>query len=148
MRGTRGVARRLAAAAMITGLALVVLASVAGADDLGSPTVESDVVATATGNATLKTAHVGSTNPGFGTGSCPSNTTNFPGTWGWHFVFQGSSTNFVTLTAVFDAPPHTDVVGGVDSNPGDNLTISGSEGTAFISSPSGKHAYVFTPGPD
>jgi hypothetical protein len=38
MRGRRGVARRLAAAAMITGLALVVLASVAGADDGGTGT--------------------------------------------------------------------------------------------------------------
>src|SRR4051812_28637152 len=38
MGGSRGVARRLAAAAMITGLALVVLASVAGADDGGAGT--------------------------------------------------------------------------------------------------------------
>jgi hypothetical protein len=56
MRSTRGVARRLAAAAMITGLALVVLASVAGADEAGTGT-DGEVGTTAvtnnwTGNGT------------------------------------------------------------------------------------------------
>ena len=156
MRGNRSIVRRVGAAALIAGLALVVFASVASAEET-TPTdtpaaVTEDVTTAATGSATLKSAHVGSTNPGFGTGSCPSNTTGFPGDWGWHFVFQGSTTDFATLTVTFDAPPHDDVAGGSDSNPADNLTISGNAvgagGTqAFVSHPNAKHAYVFTPGP-
>jgi len=157
MRGNRSIVRRIGAAALIAGLALVVFASVASAEE-ATPTdtpaaVSEDITTTATGSATLKSAHVGATNPGFSTGDCPSNTTDFAGDWGWHFVFQGSTTDFVTLTVTFDAPPHTDVSGGVDSNPADNLTISGNAvgagGTeAFVSHPDAKHAYVFTPGPD
>lgn len=157
MRGNRSIVRRIGAAALIAGLALVVFASVASAEE-ATPTdtpaaVSEDITTTATGSATLKSAHVGATNPGFSTGDCPSNTTDFSGDWGWHFVFQGSTTDFVTLTVTFDAPPHTDVSGGVDSNPADNLTISGNAvgagGTeAFVSHPDAKHAYVFTPGPD
>jgi len=142
------VVRRLAAAAIVTGLALVVLASIAGAEEGIEAVSPTDVVAEATAN--LNGAHVGATNPGFTTEGCPApaNTTNFAGTWAWHFVLPGSTSDFVTLTVVFDAPDHSDVSGGVDSNPGDNLTITGGVGVAFVSSPTGKHAYVYTPGPD
>jgi hypothetical protein len=76
--------------------------------------------------AHLKDAHVGATNPGFETGECPDNPFN-DNTWGWHFVLQGNSTTFVTLSATFQ-------------NAG---TI-----TQFLSHPDAKHAYVWTPGPD
>src|SRR5262245_27526410 len=49
MRGSRAVARRLAVAAVITGLLLVVLASVAGADE-GSGSGEVGVTATSVAN--------------------------------------------------------------------------------------------------
>jgi LPXTG-motif cell wall-anchored protein len=134
---------------MITGLALVVLASVAGADEGTDEVGSGDVVAQAT--AGLHGAHVGSTNPGFTTENCPAptNTTNFAGDWAWHFVLAGGS-DFVTLTVVFDAAPHTDVTlpAGTDSDPSDNITITGGVGVAFVASPNTQHAYVYTPGPD
>ena len=113
MQGRRSVVRRLAAAAIVTGLALVVLASIAGADEGIEAVSPTDVVAEATAN--LNGAHVGATNPGFTTEGCPApaNTTNFAGTWAWHFVLPGSTSDFVTLTVVFDAPDHTDVSGGI-----------------------------------
>ena len=75
--------------------------------------------------ATLKPAHVGSTNPGFGVGTCPENTQN-ANTWGWHFILPGSpsSNTFVTLSATFAQAG----------------TI-----TTFISHPGPNHAYVYTP---
>ena len=76
--------------------------------------------------AHLKGAHVGAMNPGFQTGTCPDNPFN-DNTFGWHFVLPGNSTTFVTLSATFQ-------------NAG---TI-----TQFLSFPTGKHAYVWTPGPD
>jgi Domain of unknown function (DUF5979) len=76
--------------------------------------------------ANLKPAHVGATNPGFQTGSCPDNPFN-DNTWGWHFVLPGNSTTFVSLSASFQ-----------------NAGII----TQFLSFPTGKHAYVWTPGPD
>src|SRR5262245_5156559 len=151
MQGRRTVARRLAAAAMITGLALVVLASVASADEGagGDGAATTDVGIQAT--ATLHGAHVGSTNPGFTSENCPAptNTTNFAGDWSWHFVLGGGS-DFTALTVVFDAAPHDDVTlpGGADSNPADNITISGGVGTAFVAFPNTQHAYVYTPGPN
>jgi len=76
--------------------------------------------------ATLKDEHKGSTNPGFESGDCPANP-NGTGDWGWHFVLQGNDTTFNSVSAQFQ-------------NAG---TI-----TDFVSSPTAKHAYVFTPGPD
>jgi Domain of unknown function (DUF5979) len=76
--------------------------------------------------ANLKAAHVGAMNPGFQTGTCPDNPFN-DDTFGWHFILPGNSTTFVTLSATFQ-------------NAG---TI-----TQFVSVPTGKHAYVWTPGPD
>jgi LPXTG-motif cell wall-anchored protein len=134
---------------MITGLALVVLASVAGADETETDTNSTDVVAQATSN--LHGPHIGSTNPGFQTEGCPAptNTTSFPGDWAWHFILAGGS-DFVTLTVVFDAAPHTDVTlpAGTDSDPSDNITITGGVGVGFVASPNTQHAYVYTPGPD
>jgi hypothetical protein len=85
--------------------------------------VESPAGATTT--ASLHTPHVGATNPGFQEGTCPEP----PGeaTWGWHFVLPGSSTEFVSIAATFE---HAGTV------------------TAFVSHPTAKHAYVYTPGPD
>lgn len=80
---------------------------------------------TSTGTAVLKAAHVGATNPGFGTGSCP--TPPVAGYWGWHFVLQGNNTQFTGITVTFE---DAGVV------------------TSFISQPTGKHAYVFTPTAD
>jgi hypothetical protein len=74
--------------------------------------------------ATLKEEHKGSTNPGFETGDCPTNP-DANGNWGWHFVLQGSDTDFNSLTATFET------AGNVSAQVID-----------------GKHAYVFTPGPD
>ncbi len=81
--------------------------------------------ATETQNATLHAPHVGATNPGFEEGECPTP----PGdaTWGWHFVLPGNDTTFVSISATF---------------------ASAGVVTDFISVPTGKHAYVFTPGPD
>lgn len=76
--------------------------------------------------ATLKDEHKGATNPGFEAGTCPANPQG-TGDWGWHFVLQGSDTDFNSISAQFQ-------------NAG---TI-----TDFVSTPTAKHAYVFTPGPD
>jgi hypothetical protein len=74
--------------------------------------------------ATLNPAHVGATNPGFESGDCDV----LPdGSWGWHFVLPGNETTFVTLTVTFE-----------------NAGVI----TEFVSFPTGKHAYVATPGPD
>ena len=95
---------------------------ISGAVLLGAATLAPPVSATApVYNATLKVEHIGSTNPGFGTGSCPA------AGWGWHFLLQGNSTTFIAIKATFQ---------------------SAGDITTFISSPTAKHAYVFTPGPD
>jgi len=74
--------------------------------------------------ATLNPDHIGATNPGFETEDCDP----LPaGSWGWHFVLPGDATVFVTLTVTFQ---NAGVV------------------TDFVSFPTGKHAYVVTPGPD
>ena len=70
--------------------------------------------------ATLHDAHVGATNPGFSTGTCPSSAS---GSWGWHFVLPEDDTTFVSIRVTF---LHEGVV------------------TSFISHPTGKHAYVYT----
>jgi hypothetical protein len=79
-----------------------------------------------TTTANLKEEHKGSTNPGFEEGTCPANPFG-TGDWGWHFVLPGNDTDFVSISAQFQ-------------NAG---TI-----TDFVSDPTPKHAYVFTPGPD
>ncbi len=95
---------------------------VLGGLSLGAATLATPASATApVYNASLKAVHVGSTNPGFTTGDCPSEG------WGWHFVLPGNTSNFVFVKATFQ---NEGVV------------------TAFVSSPTAKHAYVFTSGPD
>ena len=73
--------------------------------------------------AHVKRAHIGSTNPGYGIGDCPSEG------WGWHFVLQGSQTDFVSLVATF-------------TRNGQSATLSAEE-----FEPTEKHAYVYTDGP-
>ena len=70
--------------------------------------------------AALHADHVGATNPGFGTGECPSSSA---GTWGWHFVLPAPTRTLSASAATF---LHEGTV------------------TSFISQPTGKHAYVFT----
>jgi len=104
-------------------------------------------VVTTTGEATVKGSHIGSTNPGFANvgDDCadvydaldPAPTP--PNDWGWHFVFQGGATVFVTLSVTYDPGVHE-----VPNNPADDVTI-----TDFQFKPTGaneqQHAYVFTP---
>ncbi len=73
--------------------------------------------------ATVKESHIGSTNPGFSQGDCPSDG------WGWHFVLPGNSTDFVQLTATFTGDRET-------------VTLVAEE-----YEPTEKHAYVYTDGP-
>lgn len=75
--------------------------------------------------ATLKDVHVGSKNPGYKTGDCPSSPDGYQ--YGWHFVFSSTKTTFVTINCVFEK------AGKV---------------TKMIQTPTTKHAYVFTPTAD
>ena len=75
------------AVAMLTAALVIVLAATGAAN--------------AATNATLNTAHKGATNPGFEEGECPTPPAGKEGWWGWHFVFQGSNTVFVTIDAQF-----------------------------------------------
>lgn len=81
-------------------------------------------LAPGTQKAYLKPAHIGSQNPGFQTGQCP---TSSDGPYGWHFVLQGTSTSFVSIHCLFQSA-------GVV--------------TSMIQTPTNKHAYVFTPTAD
>ena len=95
---------------------------VLGALSLGAATLAGPAAAVVpVYNASLKAVHVGSTNPGFSEGDCPSEG------WGWHFVLPGNSSDFVFVKATFQ---NEGVV------------------TSFVSAPTGKHAYVYTSGPD
>ena len=95
---------------------------VLGALSLGAATLAGPAAAvTPVYNASLKAVHVGSTNPGFSEGECPSEG------WGWHFILPGNTSEFVFVKATFQ---NEGVV------------------TAFVSAPTGKHAYVYTSGPD
>jgi hypothetical protein len=95
------------AAALATLVAFVVLGVNPTGADPGTP-------------ATLHSDHIGATNPGFTSGTCPSSAN---GTWGWHFVLPGDDTSFVSISVTFE---HEGTV------------------TSFISHPSAKHAYVYT----
>lgn len=75
--------------------------------------------------ASLKTVHIGSLNPGFQTGDCPASSDGYQ--YGWHFVFSGSTTSFVSIKCTFQKAG----------------TI-----TKMIQIPTDKHAYVFTPTSD
>ncbi|CAF4973503.1 unnamed protein product [Rotaria sp. Silwood1] len=81
-------------------------------------------LAPGTQKAFLKDAHMGSMNPGFQTGQCPSSP---DGPYGWHLLLQGTSTSFVSISCLFKSA-------GVV--------------TSMIQTPSNKHAYVFTPTAD
>ncbi|HEX2577531.1 MAG TPA: hypothetical protein VHK88_14360, partial [Aquihabitans sp.] len=103
--------RRIGSLLLVAGILSLVVAATGGTPSGADPVY----------NATLKAAHVNSTNPGFEEGDCPEEG------WGWHFVTQGNDTTFLAIKAVFEtAGPITE----------------------FISHPNAKHAYVFTPGPD
>jgi LPXTG-motif cell wall-anchored protein len=97
-------------------MALTGLVSPAGADPVYDETQY---------DAHLKDVHHGSTNPGFQEGECPEGPEG--ATFGWHFVFQGVDTEFVSVSATFE---------------------NAGEVTDFVSFPSGKHAYVYTTGAD
>ena len=79
----------------------------------------------ASATASLKAAHIGSVNPGFTTGDCPLSPDGDQ--YGWHFVFPGTKTSFVSISCFFEK------AGKI---------------IKMIQVPSNKHAYVFTPGPD
>lgn len=80
-------------------------------------------------NAFLHEAHKGAQNPGFKTGDCPTPPEGAAGDWGWHFILPGSTTAFVTIDVDFES-------------------YGFHQHVPFVASPSTKHAYVFTPGPD
>lgn len=61
--------------------------------------------------AHVKPSHIGSVNPGYETGRCPSEG------WGWHFVTQGNETEFVRLTATFTRESQTVTVEAEEFNP-------------------------------
>lgn len=105
------VLRRVGLLLLSAGLLFLGMATVSGTASAADPAY----------NASLKAAHVGATNPGFGTGECPQ------AGWGWHFVLQGNDTTFLAVRATFETAGQI---------------------TAFVSHPTAKHAYVFTPGPD
>ncbi|CAF3487206.1 unnamed protein product [Rotaria sp. Silwood1] len=71
--------------------------------NVGSEQVICNQVATTlapgTQKAYLKNAHVGATNPGFEKGDCPTSLDGYK--YGWHFVFKGTTTSFVSIHAVF-----------------------------------------------
>ena len=69
---------------------------VLGALSLGAATLAGPAAAvTPVYNASLKAVHVGSTNPGFSEGECPSEG------WGWHFILPGNTSEFVFVKATF-----------------------------------------------
>jgi len=80
-------------------------------------------------NAFLHEAHKGATNPGFKSGDCPTPPEGAAGDWGWHFVLNGGTTDFVTVDVDF-------------------ASWGFHQHVPFVADPSSKHAYVFTPGPD
>ena len=80
-------------------------------------------------NAFLHEAHKGSTNPGFKSGDCPAPPEGAAGDWGWHFVLPGSTSDFVTVDVDF-------------------ASYGFHQHVPFVADPDGKHAYVYTPGPD
>jgi LPXTG-motif cell wall-anchored protein len=75
--------------------------------------------------AVLHGPHAGASNETFSRGSCSPPLGS--GAFGWHFVLTGNDSTFLTITATFQ-------------NAG---TV-----TSFVSHPTGKHAYVVTPGFD
>jgi hypothetical protein len=81
----------------------------------------------------LHSSHVGATNPGFGTGSCPTPPPGQEGWWGWHFVMP-SNNNFTSLSVTFQN------AGTFSANP--------FPGGVFVAHPDNSHAYIWTPGPD
>jgi LPXTG-motif cell wall-anchored protein len=80
-------------------------------------------------NAFLHEAHKGSSNPGFKTGDCPARPEGAAGDWGWHFVLPGNTSDFITIDVDFQNDGFTQHI-------------------AFVADPDGKHAYVYTSGPD
>ena len=83
-------------------------------------------------NATLNPAHVGATNPGFSTGSCPTPPAGQEGWYGWHFIMPGNE-NFLSLSVTFQN------AGTISADPFPGV---------FVAHPDNSHAYIWTPGPD
>ena len=78
-----------------------------------------------TGDAYLKAAHIGSVNPGFTAGDCPTHSGDEQ--YGWHFILGGVTTSFVSIRCIFEKA-------GIVTN--------------MTQVPTNKHAYVFTETPD
>lgn len=83
-------------------------------------------ISSETETAYVKKSQIGSKNPGFTEGECPTPPDDDK-TYGWHFVLPGNTTTFKTIKITF---ANEGVV------------------TDFVSFPTGKHAYVWTSGPD
>jgi hypothetical protein len=83
-------------------------------------------ISSKTETAYVKESQIGSKNPGFQKGECPTSPDKNK-TYGWHFVLPGNTTTFKTIKITF-----------------------ANEGivTDFVSFPTGKQAYVWTSGPD
>lgn len=84
-------------------------------------------------NATLNPAHIGATNPGFSTGSCPTPPAGQEGWWSWHFIVPGDE-NFTSLSVTFE-----------DAG---TFSTNSFPGGVFVASPDNSHAYIWTPTPD
>ncbi|MGK2950678.1 MAG: hypothetical protein ACSLFP_19060, partial [Acidimicrobiales bacterium] len=114
-------ARRIGAASIAAGIGLATIGV------LVSPASAHPTFVVADHDAHLKIEHHGATNPGHDPGTCPTAPEGKP--YGWHFVFQGSDTEFVALSVHFQ-----------------NAGIL--EDVEFVSHPDDKHAYVYTAGAD
>ncbi|MEJ5223757.1 MAG: hypothetical protein WHV44_04820 [Anaerolineales bacterium] len=96
-------------------------------------TLAFSTVAFAEETVPLNPAHVGATNPNFGTGTCPTPPAGKEGWWGWHFIMPGNN-NFTSLTVTFKN------AGTFSANP--------FPGGVFVAHPDNSHAYIWTPDPD
>jgi hypothetical protein len=81
----------------------------------------------------LNPSHIGATNPGFGTGTCPAPPDGQEGWYGWHFIMPANN-NFTSLSVTFQN------AGTFSADP--------FPGTVFVAHPDNSHAYIWTPGPD
>ncbi|CAF4498720.1 unnamed protein product, partial [Rotaria socialis] len=76
-------------------------------------------------SASLNILQIGSINPGFTAGTCPTSPDGYQ--YGWHFKFRGTQTSFISISCSFEK------AGKI---------------TKMVQVPNNQHAYVFTPGPD
>src|SRR5687767_11441360 len=85
------------------------------------------------GTVILNPSHIGATNPGFQTGTCPTPPAGQEGWWGWHFIMPGNN-QFTSLSVTF-------------LNAG-TFSADPFPGTAFVAHPDNSHAYIWTPTAD